>query len=56
MLSQLIARASYKDKKGARSIKVIFKKVIDEINKNIQDGEYEKVVLSDNSLDDYNSI
>jgi len=51
-----LARASYKDKKGARSIKVIFKKVIDEINKNIQDGEYEKVVLSDNSLDDYSSI
>lgn len=51
-----LSKRAYQDKKGARSIKTIFKRVLDEINKNILDNDIEKVILSDNSLDDFKTI
>ena len=51
-----LAKASFNEKKGARSIKTTFKRVLDEIDKNIIDGDIETVVLSDESLDDFKTI
>lgn len=51
-----LAKKSFLDKKGARSIKTIFKRVLDEIDKNLLDGEIDTVILDDNSLEDYKSI
>lgn len=51
-----LAKVSYDDKKGARSIKTVFKRVLNEIDKNNLDDDLEEVLLDDNSLDDYKSI
>jgi len=51
-----LARASYQDKKGARSIKTTFKRVLDEIDKNIVEDDIETVILDDNSLDHFKTI
>ena len=51
-----LAKKAFLDKKGARSIKTIFSKITSEIDKNIVTGDIEKVILSDNSLDDFKSI
>lgn len=51
-----LAKKAFLDKKGARSIKTTFKRVLDEIDKNILDNDIEKVILSDNSLDNLKSI
>lgn len=51
-----LARVSYEDGKGARSIKTTFKKLLNEIDKNIMNDSYEEVVLTDNSLNDFKSI
>lgn len=51
-----LAKRSFQDKKGARSIKTIFKRVLDEIDKNLLDDEIDTVILDDNSLEDYKNI
>lgn len=51
-----LALLAYHDKKGARSIKTVFKRVLNEIDKNIIDSDIEEVILDDNSLDDFKSI
>lgn len=51
-----LAKASYQDRKGARSIKTIFKRVLDEVDSNIFEDDIEKVILSDDSLDNFKTI
>ena len=51
-----LAKASYQDKKGARSIKTTFKRVLEEIDKNIVEDDIETVILNDDSLDNFKTI
>ena len=51
-----LARQAKDKKMGARGIKTIFKKIKDEIDKNIQAGDISEVILDENSLDNPSQI
>ena len=51
-----LAKIAYQDKKGARSIRTAFKRVLNEIDRNNLDDSVEEVILDDNSLEDFKTI
>ena len=51
-----LAKIAYQDKKGARSIRTVFKRVLNEIDRNNLDDSVEEVILDDNSLEDFKTI
>ena len=51
-----LAKKAYLDKKGARSIKTVFAEIIKEIDKNVLEGNVEKVILDGEVSDNHSAI
>lgn len=51
-----LAKASYLDKKGARSIRTIFSKILSDVDLKLMEDDYEKVILNEGSIKDSSKI